>query len=663
MKTSKIIKKNIKLLTRSRTSTLVLIFGPLLVIVLVGMSFSTSSFHLNIGVFSEKYSDLSNSFVDKLSSEGYSVTRYDTEELCIESVKEGQSHACIVFPADLVIENENSNVIKFHVDQSQINLVYLVMSTLSGSFGEKSSEISKDLTSTIVTTLFDTKTELDNSKNLITDILSKNSDLTTNSEKSISKLEDLDFDTGSVSDVDSAISDVRNKLDDLLDDSIELVEDGLDLVEAMEHYESEVNDSNAYMNDLDDITDNLNELNSTIKTKHNATARELNEFANEIIDTFDDLAKKLDEAGDVNKEVITKLNNIRDNSEELKQKSDELDTKIKELISNINSVQVTNIENIVTPIKTEINPVVKSQSNLGFLFPSLIVMLIMFIGLLLPSTLIIMEKNSKAYFRVFTTPTKSWLFVLATFLTSMIMIFFQIIIILTVSQFYFKINFMQSFFILFLSLIVIMTFFILLGMFLGYIFNTEEMAMLASVSLGTLFLLTSGIIFPLESMPQYILKYAKMNPVVLGSELFKKSILFGSDFNSVKGPLGYLTLFSIIILGVIFLIKKAGKLQFMFKKPSRMKIKKDWLIKQFDFGERKAKTLPEFIVSIQNMSDEKFHSLLKQDAIKDWLSLVHKNRYLATKIEGAKTRGNIVNVLVEELKRISEEKNKGKLKH
>ena len=660
MKTNKIIQKNIKLLTRSRTSTLVLIFGPLLVIVLVGMSFSTSSFHLNIGTFSEAYSELSNSFVDKLISEGYSLTRYESEELCIESVKEGQSHACIVFPADLAIENEKSNIIKFHVDQSQVNLVYLVMSTLTGSFGEKTSEISKDLTSTIVTTLFDTKNELDDTDTLISEILSKNTDLTTKSEESITSLEDLDFDAGSVEDVDSAVSDVKLKLNDLRDDSIELIEDGLDIVDDLEDYDVDPNQTADFEDDLDDMTDTLNDLNSTIKSKHNQTASELNDLVVKVTETFDELSEKLDEAGNANEDVITKLNNIKNNADELKEKSDELNNKIKDLISKINAVQVTNIENIVTPIKTEINPVVKEQSNLGFLFPSLIVMLIMFIGLLLPSTLIIMEKNSRAYFRVFTTPTKNWLFVMATFLTSMIMIFFQITIILTVSQFYFKINFLQSFFILFLSLVIIMTFFILLGMLLGYIFNTEEMAMLASVSIGTLFLLTSGIIFPLESMPQYILGYAKMNPVVLGSELFKKSILFGSNFSSVKVPLGYLILFSLVLVGIIFLVKKAGRLQFMLKKPSRMKLKKDWLTKQFDFGERKAKTLPEFIVSIQNMSDEKFHGLLKQDAIKDWLILIHKNRYLATKIGDAKTRQSIVNVLVEELKRISEKKNKPK---
>ena len=65
-------------------------------------------------------------------------------------------------------------MINFHVDQSQVNLVYLVMNTLTSSFGEKSSEISKDLTSNIITTLTNTKSALEESESLITDIIDKN---------------------------------------------------------------------------------------------------------------------------------------------------------------------------------------------------------------------------------------------------------------------------------------------------------------------------------------------------------------------------------------------------------------------------------------------------------------------------------------------------------
>jgi hypothetical protein len=196
-----------------------------------------------------------------------------------------------------------------------------------------------------------------------------------------------------------------------------------------------------------------------------------------------------------------------------------------------------------------------------------------------------------------------------------------------------------------------MTFFILLGMLIGHIFNTEEMAMFASISLGTLFLLTSGIIFPLESMPASFIEKARFNPVVLGSDAFGRSLLFDASFSSVKTQIGWLMLFSLVIVGLIYLIGKADKFQFLLQSPNRAKAKKEFVMKQFDFGDRKAKTLPEFVVSVQNMDKEDFANLIEQGAISNWILLVYRNRKLANKLKKVKDKQKVVKILVEELKK------------
>ncbi len=650
MKTETIIKKNIKLLLRSRVSTLVLILGPLLIIVLVGISFSTSSFNLNMGVFSEEYSELSESFITKLNNESFSVTKYDTEELCVASVKEQQTHACIIFPPELEIQNEKSSIITFHVDQSKINLVYLVMSSLSSSFGEVSADISKELTNDIVSTLLITKTNLEESQSLLTEVKQQNTLILDNSVSSLNSLSDLNLDSSSAGAVSFTIDDIKAQLDDLKDDTLDLAEDGLDFVNDFDRNGLDSNQSD----DLDRIEDTFDDIKDTIKDAHNSTSKELSGVVDEIDYALSQLTDKLTRAQSVNTDVINKLSSLKDKANKLKENSDALETNVNQMISKINSIQITNIENIVSPITTEIKPIAESKSNLGFLFPSLIVILIMFIGLLLPSTLIIMEKNSKAYFRIFTTPTKTWLYVLATYLTSLILVLLQVTIILSVSQFYFDINFLDSFGIISLSLLFIMSFFILFGMLIGYMFNTEEMAMLASVSIATLFLLTSGIIFPLETMPRYIIEKAKFNPVVLGSETFKKSLLFDASFSSIKQPLAYLFVSILLVLFLIFAVKRLSNVQ--LKKQKRSKIESSILRNYFDFGERKAKNLPEFIVSIQNFSEERFLELLKKDAYKDWLLKVYKNRALANKVQGVGIKEKLLDILTEEIKRKSKSK-------
>lgn len=655
MKTTKIIKKNIKLLLRSKVSTLVLILGPLLVILIVGISFSSDTFNLKIGTYSQSYSQTSNSFVEKLNNKSFTITKFDTNDSCIFSIKEQLMHACIIFPPDMNIEKGKTNIVEFYVDQSQINLVYYVMSSLEESFGELSTEISKDLTNELINVLIDTKSNLENAQNSINLINDKNTIILDNSAYSHTNLKGLNFESvGSVTNVDTTINKINIALDLLLSNSEEFLEDANDVISDLEDYTitHKGNESNqgTFDDDLELLTDALTELESSIDDGYNTSTKELDTIIASIDTALKDMSSKLNEASTVNSNVLKKLEALKLNSEELKDESTLLNENVKSMISSINSIQIINSDQITTPITANINKLAQDNSNLGFLFPSLIVILVMFIGLLLPSTLVVMEKSSKAFFRIFTTPTNPLLFIIANYFTSLILISLQVFIILIVSQFYFDINLLDSFFISFISLSFITTLFIFIGMLIGDLFNTEEMTMLTSVSVATLLLLTSGLIFPIESMPKYIIEKIQYNPVVVGSSLFRKTLLFDSNFNSIKKPIGFLSIAILLVFGLILLVKKLQ--QTRTKRLTHTKIKKNILINYFDFGETKAKTLPEFIVSIQNLTDDKFQSIMSEGAIKSWLIQVLKKKTIAKKVEDKKIKQDILDVLVEELKKL-----------
>lgn len=104
----KLIVKNFKLLIRSRASALIVVFGPLLIIFLVGIAFdNTNTYSINIGVYSGSYSEDTNSFIDELSKSEFKVIRTDSEEMCLESIKRGKLHTCIIFPDDLDVKKPN----------------------------------------------------------------------------------------------------------------------------------------------------------------------------------------------------------------------------------------------------------------------------------------------------------------------------------------------------------------------------------------------------------------------------------------------------------------------------------------------------------------------------------------------------------------------------
>ncbi len=62
-----VILKNFKIIFRSKSSALVIIFGPLVVMVLITMAFNNSSlFDVPLASYSEGYSPLSNQIIENL---------------------------------------------------------------------------------------------------------------------------------------------------------------------------------------------------------------------------------------------------------------------------------------------------------------------------------------------------------------------------------------------------------------------------------------------------------------------------------------------------------------------------------------------------------------------------------------------------------------------
>ena len=69
--------KNLKLLLRSRSSALIIIFAPLLIILLLGLSYNTSAqFGLKIGVYAADFNEDANSFIEILEEKEFTITKY-----------------------------------------------------------------------------------------------------------------------------------------------------------------------------------------------------------------------------------------------------------------------------------------------------------------------------------------------------------------------------------------------------------------------------------------------------------------------------------------------------------------------------------------------------------------------------------------------------------
>lgn len=503
------IAKNIKLILRSRTSALIVLLGPLFITLLVGTAFNTTSLYdLRIGAYSESYSELTNGLLKDLSEKDFKVTNYGSEEECIKGLKIGESHVCAIFPKDLKVGTQED--VQFYVDESRMNLVWIIIETISKRVSTKSSELSLELTNVILNTLTDATSKIEEKIGVVTSTLSQNEEAKTK------------------------ISALQTNLNSL---NINFVADDLQLIEIRKKLDNIIEENNLssglFENTRESIEYSISVSNS-LEAKFTNTSTSIIDAATDLNLLGDDLSAQ--------------TSNIKSIESTL--------TSIKE---NVDAVEVKDADTIVNPIKTSVKTVTEEKTHLNYLFPTLVILVVMFISLLLSSTLVIREKKSPAYFRNFITPTSDIMFILGDYLTNLIILSIQLTVIFIVGAFFFKEALFAVLGNSLLLLLIIASVFIMAGMLIGYVFKSEETATLGAISIGSLLLFFSGTILPLEALPKALKDIANFNPFVIAEGVLKKLMLFSSELSVVIESLGTLALFFIILAILVYSSRKVSK--------------------------------------------------------------------------------------------------------
>ncbi len=544
-KLKKIIEKNLKLLTRSKSSALIIIFGPIVLITLLGLAFgNTQQYQLNVGVYSPGYTDFTNSLVDKLSQGDFAVTKEPTEGSCIERVKTRESNVCLVFPQNLVISQDLAQDITFHVDYSNVNLVYSIISTLSSEVGDKAKEVSISLTQDLLTRLEKTEGLVDERIPTLVGLTQKSDTIKQEAARMKNNINNLNLtiETGNqtVARFETEIAFLRKLAYESMreaDDLIDLLNAEINILRGnktgIEYYLDKAEEQFAdYRGDLSD-SDQKMQMNIAL----------LRNYAS-------DVNQKLNSAEAVKGTVKAALDNVKTDVESSLSLLNQMQTSLNEMKRLTTTVEITSAEKIVNPLTTKIVPIADEETHFNYLFPTLIVLVVMITSILLASTLVMVEKKSKSFFRNYITPTHEITFLFGTYLTTLIIMVMQVAVFLLVSSLFFDTSLIPSFFKTPFVLFFIVTFFILTGVLIGIIFKSEELTTLASITVASVMLFFSSTILPLESMPPLFKTFASLNPFVISESLLKESILFNLGFSLLLNKV-YLLIAYIAILALV----------------------------------------------------------------------------------------------------------------
>ena len=511
MKLFRIIKKNLKILLRNRSSAIVILIGPLLIVLLVALAFNNvgNSYKLTIGVYSDSYGESTESFISGLN-EKYSVEKFLDNTSCINSVKIGETHSCIIFPSNIILDDELQDEVILYVDQSRMNLVDALINRISEIIGINVESASKDLTATLLDSISLTKSEVEAGLLKGVNIKQSADEMMSNSDQITADLSAMDLDMISVN-TDSIKSNVQS----LNSKAIDIKDKAIDAINAsLEFFDSLGNISGIPTATVEDLQDDIISLNSERNASYSTILENLETASNAI----DEIENKLSIAKVKRSSIITNIDSLKSKLDTSKSEMSALKSSLETISSSINSIKVMDADRIVNPITTTIKPLSGTNQTSTFLFPYLIILVIMFIGIMLAGISIIIDKLSPSAFRTFASPTRNSFYILTYYLTNLIITFLQVLIIGGLAAYYLKIDLSLCIGSVLLLIFLASSFFILVGLCFGYLFKSQEGVTIASLSFSSVLLFVSNLIIPLESTPEIVQQISRYNPYVLLSE-------------------------------------------------------------------------------------------------------------------------------------------------
>ena len=535
-------KKNVKILLRAKASALIILFAPLLIVLLLGVSYNSSSLYgLNIGVYASSYTEDVNSFVTLLQEEEFTITTYDTSlEDCSNDVKTGDIHTCVHLPESLQVDSNAAKEITFYVDPSRVNIVWMVQEVIKEKFNIKSQELSEELTGGILGKINEAKTTVSANNELISSAKDKASSATTTASTTKSGLGNLDLNMPASTYTDTQISAISTDL--------KTVEGRIN--SALSYLE----ESNMSASDKSTLTNKLKAAQKILSGESNVSTTGIVTIVESLQSDLTALKSKVSAAATTVESSTSNLNSAVSTLTQSITSLDQVMISLTNLVASLEGQQVTDASTISSPITTKIETVSEESTYLSYLFPAILVIVVMFSSLLLGTTLVMMEKTSPAFLRNFFLPIRKTSFIISTYLTNLILILVQIIVILGISLIFLK-DSLPSIPYVALILFVAASMFTFLGMVIGYIFNSEETAVLASFSMGSLFLFISGVILPLEGLSPIVRMIAAFNPFVITENLLRSVFIFGTALQESWFSLVLLIVYTVVLFVAIWIIE------------------------------------------------------------------------------------------------------------
>ena len=490
-----IITKNFLMIASSKISLIILMAGPILLMFFIGVGLADNGLNnVPASIFYEEETEFAELFSNSLEANSFVLSKTDSLESCKNRVRSSGDSLCIELskvdydiPKDIGINKEEAEKagvgysVNIHADFSQPRTVWGVISGVKNVVEQFSIGI-RESSSGKVKEKFEVFSVIIDAE---ADSILKAINILEKAERRIiDQLSEMPGDIASTS----------------IQDSISLTRQNIE--SAINHLPSE-----------------YHYLLSPIDQELSSIENNLNLMGYNSLDSPQELI--VSQVGQL-RYAINKLENTRDNLQYLDKEND----KLIDL----------NWDYVLHPIPVSYEALASEElkSNntelefIDYLFPSLISFFILFISLFLAVNLISREKSSEATIRNTLSKASGLTFFVANFITIFLIVIIQIFILMTIASPFLKFSIFSNYSFLGIILFSSISFFILIGMLLGKIFETQETSIIVSISISIILIIFSSLITPQETLPKLIKTIVSVSPLVIMESMFRRIFIFDS---------------------------------------------------------------------------------------------------------------------------------------
>ncbi len=180
-----------------------------------------------------------------------------------------------------------------------------------------------------------------------------------------------------------------------------------------------------------------------------------------------------------------------------------------------------------------------------YMAPGILVVLITIVGMLLGSINLVREKELGTIEQINVTPVKKWQFIAGKLLPFLIIGIFELCFGLGLAHLLFDMPIRGNFFSLLLGASIYLTLLLSIGLFFSTISETQQQIAFIGFFCLIVFIMLSGLLTPVESMPAWAQYLNRINPLYYFVRILRGIILKGATLSDLRQELIVLSIFAI----------------------------------------------------------------------------------------------------------------------